>query len=61
MTIIEMVARRKEIEKKMEKLNEIIYYLAEQHDDLLEELKDLDSELSYISTITIQEAEKNNG
>jgi hypothetical protein len=57
MTIIEMVARRKEIEKKMEKLNEIIYYLAEQHDDLLEELKDIDSDLSYIENSKILEAE----
>jgi peptidoglycan hydrolase CwlO-like protein len=48
MGIREMVIKRQEIEKELDKLAEIIDYLSVKHDDLLDKLKDIDSELSDI-------------
>jgi len=56
-SIKDMVNRRKLIEQEMRQLDDIINYLSEKHDDLLEELKDLDSDLSYIENSKILEAE----
>jgi predicted nucleic acid-binding Zn-ribbon protein len=56
-SIKDMVNRRKLIEQEMRQLDDIINYLSEKYDDLLDELKDLDSDLSYIENSKILEAE----
>jgi predicted nucleic acid-binding Zn-ribbon protein len=56
-SIKDMVNRRKLIEQEMRQLDDIINYLSEKHDDLLEELKDIDSDLSYIENSKILEVE----
>jgi len=60
-TVEDMVKKRKELEKKIDQLDEFINYLSEKYDEMLDELKDLDSDLSYINVTFIQDAEKNNG
>ena len=54
MGIREMVIKRQEIEKELDKLAEIIDYLSVKHDDLLDKLKDIDSELSDIEHTIIR-------
>jgi len=54
MTILEMIVRRKEIEMEMDKIDEVINYLSEKYDDLLDELKDLDSDLEDIEHTIIR-------
>ena len=60
-TVEDMVKKRKELEKKIDQLDEFINYLSEKYDEMLDELKDLDSDLSYINVTFIQDAERNNG
>jgi uncharacterized coiled-coil DUF342 family protein len=60
-TVKDMVKKRKELEKKLDQLDEFINYLSAKYDEMLDELKDLDSDLSYINVTFIQEAEENNG
>jgi peptidoglycan hydrolase CwlO-like protein len=54
MDIREMVIKRQEIEKELDKLAEIIDYLSVKHDDLLDKLKDIDSELADIEHTIIR-------
>ena len=54
MTILEMIERRKEVEKEMDKIDEIMNYLSDKYDLLLIELKDLDSDLENIEHTIIR-------